>query len=99
MFQGVENLVYLDDSGSMRTTSRLSDGRQALKATLMLLNVAGPLRVLKFGSHKSLIVPRDSSSDHASSTANTSTSGKGTKWDFILPSILLVRTPIVWLLH
>ena len=51
--------MYLDDSVSMRTGSLLFEGGKALDATLPLLARTGPLRVVKFGGHKTIVAPRE----------------------------------------
>lgn len=53
---GLETVLYLDDSGSMR--SNLSLGKSVLTSMADLLREA-PTRIVKFGSGKTVIAPRE----------------------------------------
>ena len=94
--QGIENLVYLDDSSSM-TSHRLSMAKNALTSTLPLLQSAGPLRVLKFGSHQTLIVPRevDATTPHTDATGSTTSVSGTVRGSYLLPAVLMVRGLVV----
>lgn len=79
--QGLENLAFLDDSGSMSSGGWLGQGHDALRAVLPLLGSAGPMRIVKFGSHKTLVAPREAASAAAGAA------------DALLPTVLTVGVP------
>lgn len=61
----------------MGSSGRLEQGHNALRATLPLLGSSGSTRIVKFGSHKTLVVPRE-----------TAAAGSA---DALLPTVLTVR--------
>jgi len=77
---GVETVLYLDDSGSMTWTgefrlgtgTRLQEGRLVLGSLAPLLS--GPTRVLKFGSAPTVLSPREEGNQ-------VSTTLVGMQWD------------------
>lgn len=83
---GVETCVYLDDSGSMTHPqdvfggrgSPIHAGRAVLAALWPMIKTGGAYRVLKFGSNKTLLVPRDASEEGRSFMQGNSSSSMAT---------------------
>lgn len=89
-----ETVIYLDDSGSMKggglLTSPLSAGRDALSAIAERIK-GSPTRIVKFGTFKSILSPRDETGDISPELVNlawTGTSGGTYMWHMIEQDVI-----------
>lgn len=90
--QGVEDIVYLDDSGSMMG-SRLTMAQDLWRELAARLQV-NPARIVKFGSSKMVLQPRISGfSANAVAFAWNAQSGETYMWHMILDDLLSCYKP------
>ena len=83
---GIETILYLDDSGSM--SGKLGLGKSALDSISSLLQ-GNPTRIVKFGSSKTIVSPRDNEWSVALTCLNwNGDSGSTYMWKMIEDDII-----------